>query len=143
MQGSPLAPLLSNLVLNLLDRELERRGLRFIRYADDIRIFCGSFLAGYRIKHNLGKYLEGRLGLQLHPKKSDVFHYSELVTLGFVFDDSLVASPSTERLEKAKANMLRLIARGEQSEILRFRKGWEGYFGPMMVNLFQALEKIH
>jgi len=71
-QGGPLSPLLSNLVLDELDRELERRGHRFVRYADDCNIYVRSEKAGQRVMANLTRFIEGRLKLQINMEKSAV-----------------------------------------------------------------------
>src|SRR4051812_49710188 len=71
-QGGPLSPLLSNLVLDELDRELERRGHRFVRYADDCNVYVRSEPAGQRVMANLTRFIEGRLKLQVNAQKSAV-----------------------------------------------------------------------
>jgi group II intron reverse transcriptase/maturase len=71
-QGGPLSPLLSNIVLDELDRELERRGHRFVRYADDCQIFVGSERAGHRVMASIRRFIEGRLRLKVNEEKSAV-----------------------------------------------------------------------
>src|SRR6202007_3487315 len=71
-QGGPLSPLLSNLVLNELDRELERGSHRFVRYADDCNIYVRSEKAGRRVMASLTRFIEGRLKLQINAEKSAV-----------------------------------------------------------------------
>ena len=71
-QGGPLSPLLSNLVLDELDRELERRGHRFVRYADDCNIYVRSEKAGRRVMESLTRFVERRLKLQINAEKSAV-----------------------------------------------------------------------
>src|SRR5207247_4376493 len=71
-QGGPLSPLLSNLVLDELDRELERRGHRFVRYADDCNIYVRSEKAGRRVMESLTRFIERRLKLQINAEKSAV-----------------------------------------------------------------------
>ena len=71
-QGSPLSPLLSNIMLDEFDKELERRGHRFCRYADDVNIYVGSKRAGERVMASLTHYLESRLKLQVNREKSAV-----------------------------------------------------------------------
>ena len=71
-QGGPLSPLLSNLVLDELDRELERRGHRFVRYADDCNIYVRSEKAGRRVMASLTRFIKGRLKLQINAEKSAV-----------------------------------------------------------------------
>ena len=65
-QGGPLSPVLSNIVLDELDRELERRGLRFVRYADDCRVFVQSRKAGERVMESLTSFIEGKLKLNIN-----------------------------------------------------------------------------
>lgn len=84
-QGSPLSPLLANLVLDELDQELERRGHRFARYADDAVILVRSERAGRRVLASIGRFLERHLKLTLHREKSQVVRTDELSFLGFSF----------------------------------------------------------
>jgi group II intron reverse transcriptase/maturase len=82
-QGGPLSPLLSNVVLDELDWELERRGLRFVRYADDINIFVRSERSGHRVMDSTTRYLTRRMRLQVNEKKSHVTRPEDLHILGF------------------------------------------------------------
>jgi len=84
-QGGPLSPLLSNLVLDQLDRELERRGHRFARYADDCNIYVRSRRAGQRLMGGLTRLLEGKLKLKVNREKSAVARPWERKFLGFSF----------------------------------------------------------
>ena len=84
-QGGPLSPLLSNVVLDELDRELMRRGLRFVRYADDIHVFVRSERAGRRVMASLGRFLERRLRLRVNEPKSAVRRPEGVQFLGFCF----------------------------------------------------------
>lgn len=84
-QGGPLSPLLSNIVLNELDMELERRGLRFVRYADDCNIFVASPRSGLRVMAGISGFLEKRLRLQVNTEKSAVRKPHEVHFLGFRF----------------------------------------------------------
>ena len=68
-QGGPLSPLLSNIMLNELDKELERRGLPFVRYADDSMIFCKSKRAAMRVKESITRFIEGELYLKVNKEK--------------------------------------------------------------------------
>ena len=83
MQGGPLSPLLSNVVLDELDNELQRRGLRFVRYADDCNIFVRSERAGHRVMGSIRRFVQGRLRLKLNEEKSSVDRPSNLHFLGF------------------------------------------------------------
>ena len=84
-QGGPLSPLLSNIVLDEFDRELARRGLRFVRYADDANVFVRSERAGTRVMASLGRFLEHRLRLQINQEKSAVRRPEQVHFLGFRF----------------------------------------------------------
>ena len=84
-QGGPLSPLLSNIVLDELDRELERRGHRFVRYADDCNIFVRSARAGQRVMASIRGFLERRLRLKVNEEKSGVRPPHEVHFLGFRF----------------------------------------------------------
>ena len=84
-QGGPLSPLLSNVVLNELDGELARRGLRFVRYADDCNIFVRSERAGQRVMTSIRRFLESRMRLQVNEEKSDVRKPEDVHFLGFRF----------------------------------------------------------
>ena len=86
-QGGPLSPLLSNLVLDELDRELERRGHRFVRYADDCNIYVRSEKAGRRVMASLTPFIEGRLKLQINTEKSAVARPWHRSFLGFTVKD--------------------------------------------------------
>ena len=85
MQGGNLSPLLANIYLHQLDMELSRRGLRFIRYADDISIFCNSLSSAQMIKENICRYIENRLLLEVNQTKTNVLLATECKILGFSF----------------------------------------------------------
>lgn len=84
-QGGPLSPLLSNIMLNELDKELTRRGHRFVRYADDCMIFCRSRRSAERTLNNILPYIEGKLFLKVNRKKTSVEHISKVRYLGYSF----------------------------------------------------------
>src|SRR5512142_1175670 len=84
-QGSPLSPLLSNVMLDDLDWELEKRGHRFVRFADDGRIFVKSERAGQRVMESITQYIEQRLKLRVNRQKSEVAPAVERPLLGFAF----------------------------------------------------------
>ena len=84
-QGGPLSPLLSNIMLNELDKELERRGHRFVRYADDCMIFCKSRKSAERTLKNIVPYIEEKLFLKVNRKKTSVAHISKVKYLGYSF----------------------------------------------------------
>ena len=84
-QGGPLSPLLSNIMLNELDKELTRRGHRFVRYADDCMIFCKSRKSAERTLNNIVPYIEGKLFLKVNRTKTCVAHISKVKYLGYTF----------------------------------------------------------
>ena len=84
-QGGPLSPLLSNIMLNELDKELERRGHRFVRYADDCMIFCKSKKSAERTLENIIPFIEEKLFLRVNRKKTEVAHISKVKYLGYSF----------------------------------------------------------
>ena len=84
-QGGPLSPLLSNVMLNELDKELERRRHRFVRYADDCMILCKSKKSAERTLRNIIPFIEGKLFLKVNRKKTEVAHISKVKYLGYTF----------------------------------------------------------
>jgi len=84
-QGGPLSPLLSNVLLNELDQELERRGHRFVRFADDLLIFCKSKKSANRAMNNIIPFIEGKLRLKVNRTKTEVAHISKIKYLGYGF----------------------------------------------------------
>lgn len=84
-QGGPLSPLFSNVMLNELDKELERRGHRFVRYADDCMILCKSKKSAERTLRNIIPFIEGKLFLKVNRKKTEVAHISKVKYLGYTF----------------------------------------------------------
>ena len=98
-QGGPLSPLLSNLVLDELDRELERRGLRFVRYADDCNIYVRSERAGQRVMESITRFITQKLKLKVNEAKSAVARPQERKFLGFSF----TAGPEVKRMIAPKA----------------------------------------
>jgi len=98
-QGGPLSPLLSNLVLDELDRELERRGHRYLRYADDCNIYVRSQRAGQRVMEGITRFITNKLKLQVNETKSAVARPQERKFLGFSFS----AGPEVKRILAPKA----------------------------------------
>jgi RNA-directed DNA polymerase len=98
-QGGPLSPLLSNLVLDELDRELERRGHRFVRYADDSNIYVRSERAGQRVMESITRFITQKLKLKVNEAKSAVARPQERKFLGFSF----TAGPEVKRVIAPKA----------------------------------------
>jgi RNA-directed DNA polymerase len=136
-QGGPLSPLLSNLMLDELDRELERRGHKFCRYADDCNIYVRSERAGRRVMESISKYITKRLRLKVNQQKSAVARAWERKFLGFSFswdkEPKLRIAPQAIKRMKEQVREL-TIGRGASiehivEELSEYLKGWIGYFG--------------
>ena len=137
-QGGPLSPLLSNLVLDELDRELERRGHRCVRYADDCNIYVRSQRAGQRVMKGITQFITQKLQLKLNETKSAVARPQERKFLGFSF----TASPEAKRviapqaLDRFKQRIREITRRAKGvsmhttiEELAPFMRGWRSYFG--------------
>jgi RNA-directed DNA polymerase len=137
-QGSPLSPLLSNLVLDELDRELERRGLPFVRYADDCNIYVRSERAGQRVMKSVSDFLTRKLRLKVNTAKSAVGRPSSRKFLGFSLSDGpepkrFIAS---QALKRFRHHVVELTGRNRGislermiRELSEFLRGWINYFG--------------
>ena len=137
-QGGPLSPLLSNLVLDDLDRELERRGLRFVRYADDCNIYVRSERAGHRVMDRVTRFLTTRLKLTVNASKSAVARPQERTFLGFTFTAgptvARAIAPKAVRRFKTKVREITRRAKGVSlettiAELAPYMRGWRNYFG--------------
>jgi RNA-directed DNA polymerase len=137
-QGGPLSPLLSNLVLDELDRELECRGHRFVRYADDCNIYVRSERAGQRVMESISRFITQKLKLKVNEAKSAVARPQERKFLGFSF----TAGPDIKRtiapksLERFKRRIREITRRAKgvsikttMEELVPYMRGWCGYFG--------------
>jgi group II intron reverse transcriptase/maturase len=134
-QGSPLSPLLSNIVLDELDKELERRGHRFVRYADDFSIFVRSQRASERVKESISLYLTERLKLKVNQEKSICCQSNETKFLGYTIlkEGTLVVATSSEKRLKNKVRLITKRNRGKSliqviSELNPILRGWLNYF---------------
>ena len=137
-QGGPLSPLLSNIMLDDLDKELEKRGHRFVRYADDCNIYVRSRRAGERVMQSVGEFLEQKLKLKVNQKKSKVDRAQRVKFLGFSFYKRKgkvlirVAGESVTRLREKLRWLTRRTRSGRLEEIVeeinQLLKGWIGYF---------------
>jgi RNA-directed DNA polymerase len=115
-QGGPLSPLLSNLVLDELDRELERRGHRFVRYADDSNIYVRSLRAGQRVMKSITRFITHRLKLQVNESKSAVALPVERKFLGFSFTSGQArrrVAPKAIARFKERVRVMGLFARAQ------------------------------
>lgn len=134
-QGSPVSPILSNILLDDLDKELEQRGHKFIRYADDLAIFVKSKRAGERVMASISRYLERKLKVKVNQAKSKVSHVKESSVLGFAIHHKKLRTLDC-KVRKFKRG-LKLITRrcpgiSIESRIIRLRQyaqGWMGHYG--------------
>lgn len=137
-QGGPLSPLLANTLLDDLDKELERRGHRFVRYADDCNIYMQTPRAGERVLASIRQFLEQKLKLKVNEKKSAVDRAGKRKFLGFSFFKRngavwvRVASQAVDRFQEKLRRLTRRTRHGSLDEILhginRQVTGWVGYF---------------
>ena len=137
-QGGPLSPLLSNIMLDDLDKELEKRGHKFVRYADDCNIYVKTQHAGERVMESVREFLEKKLKLKVNPKKSKVDRATRVKFLGFSFykhkGEMLirVAGWSLERFREKLRRLTKRTRSGKLEEIIReintYTVGWIGYY---------------
>lgn len=139
-QGGNLSPLLSNIMLNQLDKELEARGLRFTRYADDCIILVGSSKAADRVMKNVSIFIESKLGLKVNMTKSKVSKPNDIKYLGFGFfmdksDGLWKARPHAKSVEKLKLKLKKLTSRrwsiSLDERLEKIKKtivGWTNYY---------------
>ena len=137
-QGGPLSPLLSNLVLDELDRELERRGHRFVRYADDCNIYVCSERAGQRVMTSITRFITQKLKLKVNETKSAVARPQQRKFLGFSFSNGpvvqrVIAPKATERFKQRIREITRrakgVSLKTTMAELAAYMRGWRGYFG--------------
>jgi RNA-directed DNA polymerase len=137
-QGGPLSPLLSNIMLDDLDKELEKRGHKFVRYADDCNIYVKTQRAGERVMGSVVQFLEGKLKLRVNRQKSKVDRASKVKFLGFSFYKYRgevrirVATKSLQRFRQRLRRLTRRTRSGKLEDIIRgvnqYLRGWIGYF---------------
>ena len=134
-QGGPLSPLLANILLDDLDRELEGRGHRFVRYADDLMVLVKSERAGQRVKANLTTYLDRQLKLPVNEKKSQVAKIDQCVFLGFTFrrgklrwSDAAFAD-FKHRIRELTGRSWGVSMQYRFDKLGQYLRGWMGYFG--------------
>jgi len=150
-QGGPLSPLLSNILLDDLDKELERRGHRFCRYADDCNVYVKSKAAGDRAMESITRFLEKRLRLRVNREKSAVDRPWNRKFLGYTmtshFRTKLKVSPQS--VKRAKARIKEIVRKGRGrslpkviGEMIPFLRGWAAYFRLSQVkNVFEDLDE--
>jgi group II intron reverse transcriptase/maturase len=139
-QGGNLSPLLANIMLNELDKEMEQRGLNFVRYADDCIIMVGSEMSARRVMRNLSRFIEEKLGLKVNMTKSKVDKPQGLKYLGFGFyfdtkAHQYKAKPHAKSVAKFKAKMKQLTRRSwgvsnayKVQKLNELIRGWINYF---------------
>jgi RNA-directed DNA polymerase len=137
-QGGPLSPLLSNIMLADLDRELEKRRHKFVRYADDCNIYVKTQRAGERVLEGVQQYLEQKLKWKVNPKKSKVEKATRAKFLGFSFWKRKrevyvrIANRTKERFMEKMRNLTRRTRAGKLEDILwevnQYTRGWMAYF---------------
>lgn len=139
-QGGNLSPLLSNIMLNELDKEMEKRGLKFVRYADDCIIMVGSEMSANRVMRNICRFIEEKLGLKVNMTKSKVNRPNELKYLGFGFyfgsrGKQYKAKPHAKSVEKFKKRMRDLTCRSwgvrnsyKIEKLNQLIRGWINYY---------------
>ena len=137
-QGGPLSPLLSNIMLDDLDKELEKRGHKFVRYADDCNVYVKTQRAGERVKGSVVQILEKKLKLKVNRQKSKVDRASRVKFLGFSlykYRGEVRIRVATKSLQRFRQRLRRLTRRtrsGKLEDIIRevnqYLRGWIGYF---------------
>ena len=145
-QGSPLSPLLSNVVLDELDKELEQRGLEFCRFADDCNIFVRTPKSAERVMKSISKFIEGKLKLKINQDKSRVGRSREIKFLGMTIIDGAIVI-SAQSIKRAMQKVKELTPRGTHQSlevtmkrINSWYKGWSGYY--MMTQYPSQLKAI-
>src|SRR5665647_1642643 len=137
-QGGPLSPILSNIMLNELDWELERRGHRFVRYADDLMIFCKSRRSAQRVLNNILPFIEKRLFLKVNKEKTVVDYVGKVKFLGFSFyryKGKIRVRIHPKSVTKMRSKVKELTSRSNgmgnvvrATELRRYIMGWINYF---------------
>jgi len=134
-QGSPLSPLLSNIVLDELDKELESRGHKFVRYADDCNIYVRSQVAGERVMESVSNFIESKLKLIVNKEKSQVCEVNQTKFLGYTIQKDGNLSIATKSIDRFKEKVRNITKRNrgikfEQviAELIPVMRGWLNYF---------------
>lgn len=137
-QGGPLSPLLSNIMLNELDKELEKRGHKFVHYADDMMIFCKSKKSGRRALENILPYIEKKLFLKVNMEKTEVAYVGKVKFLGFSFykqKNGMRLRVHPKAIAKMKFKIKEYTARSNGwgnkyriDKLKRYIRGWINYF---------------
>ena len=150
MQGGPLSPILANILLDDFDKELEHRGLHFVRYADDFLVFTKTSEAAQRVARSIETYLTRKLKLVINHQKSRLCQTNGVEFLGFAFDGyggNFRVSPKNQRKFKDRVREITRRNRGVSMshrllELRRYFQGWVGYFSLVpMKTYFEILDK--
>lgn len=149
-QGGPLSPLLSNVMLNQLDKELEKRGHPFVRYADDAMVFCESKRGAERVMSKLVHYIEKKLRLKVNKEKSQVAYHRGVKFLGYSFYKMkgkcrLRIHPKSVTKMKAKIKELTSRSNGwgnehRKEKLRQYITGWVNYF--KLADMTSLLQKV-
>ena len=137
-QGGPISPLLGNIMLNKCDKELERRGHRFVRYADDLIIFCKSRKSANRTLSHISPFIEGKLFLKINREKTKVANVAKVKFLGYGFyiyrgQGRLRVHPQSihklkEKIRKITGRSNGMGIRQRKERLLQSVRGWVNYF---------------
>ena len=137
-QGGPISPLLGNIMLNKCDKELERRGHRFVRYADDLIIFCKSRKSANRTLSHISPFIEGKLFLKINREKTKVANVAKVKFLGYGFyiyrgQGRLRVYPQSiqklkEKIRKITGRSNGMGIRQRKERLLQSVRGWVNYF---------------
>ncbi len=146
MLGGPLSPILANILLDDFDKELEHRGLHFVRYADDILVFTKSGEAAIRVARSIEHYLTRKLKLVINHQKSRVCRTEGVEFLGFAFEGwggQIRVSPKNERKFRDRVKEITRRNRGVAmrhrfTELRRYFQGWVGYFRLVPIKTYFA-----
>lgn len=140
-QGGPLSPLLANIYLDPLDKELERRGLSFVRYADDIAIYVNSARSAERVLHSILAWIEKHLRIPVNREKIGHGPSDESALLGFrLYSDGAIGL-SPKSLERLKANVRRLWEARQSLSSNELRDNWQAYIRGWW-NYYQLAERL-
>ena len=148
-QGGPLSPVLSNVYLDMLDKELEARGLHFVRYADDCDIFVKSEMAADRVMASVTSWLERKLRLKVSATKTKVVRPTKSVFLGFTFwkdASGWKAKPANDRKAKLIQKTWEILCRKRAAarpigvtfvKLNQLMRGWINFFGTAVSDIFR------
>lgn len=129
IQGGPLSPILSNLLLDDLDKELEKRNVEFVRYADDLIIFTRTKKAAKRVSESTTRFIENNLGLKINKEKTRIINPGQTSFLGYKFTRNGKPGISNTSLAKLREKIDKRQLKGTQEKVETKIRGWTNYFG--------------